>query len=747
MRALVWPCLVLLSATAVCPAADALLGPVQEVSVVDDFSAGSQKAWQATDARNVEHELRAGCDIPGVASSVMQVTLRRKSPADGEAGHNWFGMKRAVPAGALGKDADGIRLLIGVPNGGKWWTCVSLRVGHQSYSHIVQPIYPARMMVEHVIPFEQFKGAAGPLSREEAARIDGIGLDFSVSGTTLYLGRISAYRQERLESWLSFASAHPNNNIFEPGQPVLVTLTPGGTLPATAKAFRYEVSDFFQHVTACGTVALDGAPSYPLDLTPRTHGYYELRAYWLDAAGKDLEPRSCIHAEGTLPAGMVTFAVMPHTSEQNIARFKSLGTNAFFGLHGDFMNLADLMGLIWRFSYTQWRFLEPSKPERVKGLAPWAAKRIASEQPQPSWRPHILPFCANLGAPDWAGNPAKAAPPFTNWDDYLAVVRDYVAVEKHAYPEMNPRIYGVAWEINLNMPPYNLGVPYTPADVVELHRRVRETIKSADPGAMVIGPCESTLNAQWMEEIFKAGLLPYVDGIESHGYAEDVLTPEENHYPERLAAIKDLMRRYNHGRVLPIYVTEASFKGLVGSQSLHRQQAQVMTRLAIILKGEGVRVFLPFFGIDYDRNDRFGFCFNLEVDGEVPFATTRISPKPTVNAMATCAGVLEGAAPVRRVEGLGENVWAYLFERRGTPILAIWAPAAAQRISVPVLAPTTGGKTIEAVDIMGHSSKVPVVDGRLALTIDQSPQYLIGVSPGASSGHGGRARRDEFHPL
>ncbi len=162
MRGLLGACLVVFGATAACHAADALLGPVQEVSVVDDFSAGSEKGWQATQGRNVEHELRAGCDIPGVANSVMQVTLRRKSEADREAAHNWFRIKRAIPAGAIGKDADGIRLLIGGPNGGKWSTCVSLRVGNESYSHVVQPIYPARMMVEHVMPFEQFKGAGGP---------------------------------------------------------------------------------------------------------------------------------------------------------------------------------------------------------------------------------------------------------------------------------------------------------------------------------------------------------------------------------------------------------------------------------------------------------------------------------------------------------------------------------------------------------------------------------------------------------
>jgi len=46
---------------------------------------------------------------------------------------------------------------------------------------------------------------------------------------------------------------------------------------------------------------------------------------------------------------------------------------------------------------------------------------------------------------------------------------------------------------------------------------------------------------------------------------------------------------------------------MLGSKIIHRTQAQFLARLAIILKGEGVRVFLPFYGIDYDRDGWWGF--------------------------------------------------------------------------------------------------------------------------------------------
>jgi hypothetical protein len=486
------------------------------------------------------------------------------------------------------------------------------------------------------------------------------------------------------------------------------------------------MQDFNERVVTNGVIAINGSNTCKLDLTPKLAGYYELRGFWVGADGKDLEPRSCILAEGSMPAGIATFSLMPRTAAQNIERFKTFGTNAFFGLHGDFLGLADLMGLSWRFDYSLWNSLEPQRPDRSHGTAPWAAAIINHEPPRPAYRLHIMPFGGNFAGPDWAKDKASHVSHRVDWDDYLPVVHDCVEVEKHLYPHLQPRLYGVAWEINLNMPPYNLGQLFTPGDVVELHRRARSVIKAADPDALVLGPCPSNLNPQWMESIFAAGLLDQVDAIEAHGYADSGYAPEENDYPGKLAGIRESMRRHHHGKVLPIYITEAGIRGILGSKIIYRAQAQFMTRLAIILKGEGIRVFLSFYGIDYDRDGWWGFCFNLEVDAKSPWSTKRISPKPAVNALATCAGVLEGAIPVRRVTSLGENVWAYLFSREGTAILAVWDTAGQKQVSIPAQKATA----IEVVDIMGHSSRIAVRNRALALTVDGSPQYVLGVAPG-----------------
>lgn len=705
----------MLAAAVVCRADETVLGPVQELKVLDDFGPASTNVWKAHSSDNLRFEMTAQ-SVPGVSDSLLQINFTRKE--DGKPA--LFTLKRALPAGSIGSEARGLRIVLGAPQGKEWWMQLSVHVGGKSYAYTMQTTFPDRATVELDIPFEKFMNGHTPLDSATARQVDSVSLLVAAGNGAIYLDQLSTYTQQAYHSWLSFASSHDGNNLFQPNETVTVTLTPGGTAPAAAKGFRYSVEDFFEHVVQQGHVTLDGAKSYTLNLTPKTDGFYELRAWWTDSSGKDLEDRSCLRCGGTEPQGIATFSVLPRTREQSRALMQRAGRNAFFGMHTDYMDLDDAIGATWRMAYTQWAWVEPTtRPDRSQdGIAPWA-KKLLAEPPAPAYEMHVLPFVGQ-SAPSWARNPdPNAVPAYASWDDYAAMVRDQVRVEMHRYPQMHPRIYGAAWEVNLNMPPINFTPHYTPADVVELYKRQRETIKTVDPDAMIMGPCPSTLDTAWFEEIFKAGVLQYLDAIETHGYAQGVATPEENDYPGKLAAIRALMEKYNHGKVLPIFVTEATFRGVRGTQIIYREQAELVTRLAIILKGEGVRVFFPFFSIDYDRDNWYGFQFNLEVD-EHPFSTNHVSPKPSVNAMAVCIGELEGAKPLRRVTDLGKDVWAYDFDRNGTLVTAVWTQAGAKQVTLDV----GSQKPVTVVDIMGHARSLPAENGKITLTADTAVQYV-----------------------
>src|SRR5258707_13675465 len=59
-----------------------LLGPVEEASVLDEFTSESKAAWQLTAGSNVRYEFDTGRNIPGVASSVCQIELSSKDADD-----------------------------------------------------------------------------------------------------------------------------------------------------------------------------------------------------------------------------------------------------------------------------------------------------------------------------------------------------------------------------------------------------------------------------------------------------------------------------------------------------------------------------------------------------------------------------------------------------------------------------------------------------------------------------------------
>lgn len=703
-----------------------VLGPIQEVALIEDFTADKAELWVPRSGSNVTYEVKSGVELPGVAQTLMSIEMGRKDWEDTEGGHNWFGIDRkGLPAGTVPAGITGFRFLIGTLKELQQWVQVVLTTEDgTAYSNVIADhSFPAGRIVEHTVPVGDFLDKdKKPLTAAEAEKIRDISFILSAQGTTFYVDKIAAYRQEKLQSWLEFATSHPSNNLFQRTDPVELTFTVGGTRPAGATGFRYEVCDYWGKLAGGAQVALTDEKAYTVKATPETHGYYEVTAFFTDAAGKKLEERSCLRAEGTVPPGLGTFSVVPATVDENLTRFRKLGDKAFFGIHGDFLNLADHVGLAWRFGYINWFWTEPEKPDRSTGVAPWAQKDL-ERKPELPYRFHILPFMGNLqaGVPKWARREGPEAPPFANWDDYLAVVRDCVRVEKHLYPHMKPRLYGGAWEVNLNMPPYVSNPPeFTPKQVVELFRRTREVVKAEDPDGLVLGPCPSVLDLEWFERVFKAGVLDYCDGIETHGYLSGVYRPEENDFPGKLKRLNELLRKYK-GRTLPIYVTEAGMPGIVGAEIVHRSQAERMVRTAIILKGEGVRVYLPFYGIDYDRQGYWGFFFNLDVDPPAgPWHSKRVTPKPLVNAMAACVQALEGATPVKRITTLGDGIWAYQFSREGKTIVAVWTPGEPQTVSVPV-----GKAAVEVTDVMGHARKMAATGGKVRVEVSQAPLYLV----------------------
>ncbi|MBM3882675.1 MAG: hypothetical protein FJ387_23625 [Verrucomicrobia bacterium] len=529
------------------------------------------------------------------------------------------------------------------------------------------------------------------------------------------------YRRETQAGGLIFSPNSANkNNLFERGEPVSLTFTAWGDIPADTTGFTYELRDYADARVYNGTVTFEsGKKEYVVPLGVVPPGFYEARAFFTGSGGA-ISARSCIKASGSMPAGMGTFAVMPTTVEENKQRMQKIGQDAILGFMSPPYLQPEYVGTMWDVDGARWGNAEKDRPVRQDGdTAPWA-KEAMKQAPRPKYDLRILNFMANHSSdtPKWAAK-GDGYPGF-DWGDYLLFVRDRVRVQKQQYPHMNPRVYDAAWEIEMNMEHIKNAKPlHTFENITETYRRAREVILAEDPGAIIIGPCTPGLSpVSWYRRLFETGFLSTVDALSIHPYHQP--PPESANIPEHLRAIRELARRYT-GKDLPVYSTELGYRGISGSTHKYRELARFQTRSSLILMGEGVRVHLPFYGYDFPGEPGMGYSFNL--DPKLGFGPEKLAPKPGLPALAVLSKELLNAKPVRDLRFFGRNIWGYLFSREGAPVLVLWTT----EDELPFQLPAGDVTSVDVISMMGTTTKVPVQNGMAPIALGLSPVYISGV--------------------
>jgi len=699
---------------------------VEPVLVLEAFDKEAGGRWKLDHSENTVCAAEFGHAADGIAGPVLKLDCapngdsKTKEP-------RWFSLTSSSVATETSREgADGLRLVIAVAKRARWWLSLGLVSEGKTYRLVALPDLLSRdgVFEDRLLPFARFKSKDGSVFQGGAA--SEIEISGSAPKNTLYIDRVELYRKVKLDTWLTFKTTREESNLFERGESVGMRFRLGGEKPQDSTAFTYVVRDYHENIALEGSFSLSNeTPEYATTFNGAP-GFYEVRAF---RTGGGTGDRSCIKTTGSLPQGLGTFAIMPSTLAENVERRKRVGGEAFFGFHGHANGLTDYMGVSWDFGGGRWIWKEKdARPDRGDGMANWAREEIAKFSPQPDYEiHHIINLGANhIGAvPKWARKESTdEAPPFTNWEDFLNFWRDTIRVNKAVYPHMKPRTYDPAWEINLNVP--KTGVhkpPFHPEDVVELYRRTREVLKEEDPDAILVGPnCSSPIkHLEWNEPLFKAGLLDYIDAYNCHGYHSP--PPEEARVVEGFRNLRAMIRKYNNGRDLPIFITELGYRSRYGSDDRYREHARWHTRVAIILKGEGVKAYLPFYGYDFPGKEAsWGFCFNLEPTEK--WGPRWVSPRPASPALAVCVRELEGAAPVRDLRFFGSGVWGYVFRSDAGPVLTLWHPEYQQRLRLPV----GDVSVVRVTDIMGKTEELTPCDGTVSLDLGPSPVYVHGAS-------------------
>lgn len=248
-----------------------------------------------------------------------------------------------------------------------------------------------------------------------------------------------------------------------------------------------------------------------------------------------------------------------------------------------------------------------------------------------------------------------------------------------------------------------------------LLKKSYEEIKASSPDTVVVGGVTSGVPLTWLRQLFELGGLEYMDVLSVHPY----LFPSS---PDGLGTIlddlNDLVREYNGGQTIPIWITEQGWvTGTHGRAVTEQQQADYIVQTHVRALASGVERFYWYdfmndginkaepeqnFGVIRNHNDPLGAW----------------TPKPSYVAYSTMTSQLADAV-FEREEEVSDSASSFIFTKDGAPVRALWS-STGQTVSLTANGPVT------VTDMNGTSQRLQPSQGIVDLTLSGSPVFVSG---------------------
>jgi hypothetical protein len=277
---------------------------------------------------------------------------------------------------------------------------------------------------------------------------------------------------------------------------------------------------------------------------------------------------------------------------------------------------------------------------------------------------------------------------------------------------------GVMWEI-WNEPNNVFWRPGPNVDAyIKLALATSKAIKAAAPQELVIGPALGGTGGDWLEPIYRAGLLEYWDAVTVHPYGNVPPEASEPHWRGSHA----LLERYRpKGRAIPLLSGEW---GYTTTEQPPELQGKFLARQVLFNLSMNVPLSVWYDwrddGLDpHNTENNFGVVANAyHADQRPP-----LKPKPAYLAAKAMTTQLDGFAFARRVRLAAREDVLLLF-RKGDEVRGVaWTTSAKAHAAT---LPASAGVTFRAVDWTGEPLPDLRADERgLQLQLTDGPTYLV----------------------
>lgn len=504
-------------------------------------------------------------------------------------------------------------------------------------------------------------------------------------------------------------TSNPYNSLFKRGEGITLYFKVGGLAPGKKETLLLDFQD--QNEKSRKTLRIPfqanekGEWNGSVTNVPREeYGFYRVLAKLSDG--------TLLQKTGSRPAGCLTYAVLPDPAARKVLPPEE----SFFGLHGNSSGKATLgpwIGCRWGM-----RLMAKNREEflRARKNKTWVFYSYEVFR-GPSSVFQQLTAAQKKG--NLTGNEQSLRPLNKQGEELFAKVYYDTAkrgLEQKGFDKVMR--YQPLWEPDLYL---------SNDDIVRIYRLARKAIREADPDALILGPCFSHIGIGSVDahrKLFEKGFLDLVDEVSLHPYI--AYPVEENGLVENIRALKETIRQYAKGRKIGIRANESGYSAKA-TPAEERIQMYGQVRASLILLGEGILSNEPFYGYDHDASARgdYGLTYNLTIPQHI-WGTEKVSPRPVFPALAAASFLLEGHRPTGTIEYLGDTVLGYSYaDRNDHCVIALW-DFSGRNTEVRI---ETGRDNIEVADIMGNRKRIKTDKGSLALTLSESPVYILDADP------------------
>jgi len=296
--------------------------------------------------------------------------------------------------------------------------------------------------------------------------------------------------------------------------------------------------------------------------------------------------------------------------------------------------------------------------------------------------------------------------------------------------------------------PWNRG-PCSDPDVApecyaELLKVTYETVKEVHPDAEVVGPAGVTLPYGFLERVFAAGGLNYLDAVTVHPYGFPA-APETGYcqasegncgLEQRIEQLDALVRQYNGGESMPIWFTEmgwGSYEPEPGSPWQARRgvseatQADYLVRSHVISYASGVDE-LYWYSLRNDKTLPTGPGANWGLVRNAGDPLGSYAPKESFSAYTTMTRQLSGAEFTAR-DAAPDGVRSYAFSHDdGRDVRVMWTPEGTGQVSLR----TDSDVVVTRMD--GQNRTLSPYQGLVHLSLGEEPLYVAGEVDAVEAG-------------